>query len=608
MTKNNILNAISELKNIQGGRISKYRRNYRYYNYTIGASLENMKDPTVVGYNNYREFGEEEDTTLSPQLNVIASCIDTLTSKIAQSKVRPFFNTLNGTFADIQAVKQAQQFFDVMFDMQNVNKTVSEAFRDACIFDTGVIYVDDESGIISKALPFQVYARPAEVAYNKLTRVFYERKDFPTTLLPEKIYNKFKNKTLDYIDFGIYYDIKNKVKAYTANGSFVCQQEYNHEYLPFVFMYYKNPIVGNSSTSVVDILYTIQQEINVIMAKIKDASQLNPALTFLVPEGSNLKAQKLNNRVGNIITYKPQVNGGLPVTSSTPAFIDNQYSTLLNDLIQKSYELVGISQLSAMSKKPTGLDSGIALSTMENVESDRFETQVTQVIRTYVDIAKTCINVFDENAEILPLLNNRVPIKWKDIIKESNNMSIQYSAADSLSKDPSTKLQQLQQLAQAGVIPLARISQLMEIPDLEMGYSLSNNAIDAVMEIIKECIEEGNFDIPEYIPFDLLKEEIINTQLSLRAANKDGNKEDIIKLSKLYEKAEDLAMQWQLEAEQDNVNMQNENNTNLPYNKNILEREAAMTKVNDIETMPEAGRGETQDNAAWINNNDFDRA
>ena len=54
--------------------------------------------------------------------------------------------------------------------------------------------------------------------------------------------------------------------------------------------------------------------------------------------------------------------------------------------------------------------------------------------------------------------------------------------------------------------------------------------------------------------------------------------------------------------------MQNENNTNLPYNKNILEKEAAMTKVNDIETMPEAGRGETQDNAAWINNNDFDRA
>ena len=141
-----------------------------------------------------------------------------------------------------------------------------------------------------------------------------------------------------------------------------------------------------------------------------------------------------------------------------------------------------------------------------------------------------------------------------------------------------------------------------------MGYRLSNNAIDAVMEIIKECIEEGNFDIPEYVPFDLLKEEIINTQLSLRAANKDGNKEDIIKLSKLYEKAEDLEMQWQLEAEQENVNMQNENNTNLPYNKNILEKEAAMTKVNDIETMPEAGRGETQDNAAWINNNDFNRA
>src|SRR5574344_2766016 len=164
ISRNNILTNISELKSLSNNRTFKYRRNYRYYNATASATLENLRNPAVVGYNyNNRELGEEQDTTANPQLNVIASCIDTLHSKIAQSKVRPFFTTINGTFKDIQCVKQAQQFFDAFYDEQNVNKKVSDAFKDACIFDTGVIYINEETRTIERALPFQIHVRPSEV-------------------------------------------------------------------------------------------------------------------------------------------------------------------------------------------------------------------------------------------------------------------------------------------------------------------------------------------------------------------------------------------------------------------------------------------------------------
>lgn len=606
MTKQNILNNIAELKSFSGNRNYKYRRNYRYYNATKGCSLENLRNPMIVGYYNdaNREFGEEEDTTANPQLNVIASCIDTLHSKIAQSKVRPFFTTVNGTFKDIQCVKQAQQFFDTFYDEQNVNKKISDAFKDACIFDTGVIYINEETRNIERALPFQTYVRPAEVNYNKITRIFYEQKDFPVSLLPEKVLSKFKNKSLEYVDFGIYYDTVNKTKAFTGNGSIVLTETYEPDVVPFIFLYYKTPVLGNVTTSVADQLINIQQEINVLMAKIKDASQLSAALTFLVPEGSNLKVTQLNNRVGNALQYKPLANGGVPVSSATPPFIDNQYISLLNELIQKAYDLVGISQLSAQSRKPSGLNSGVALATMEDVESDRFETQLNQIIRAFIDVAKTCIKVFPQNEDILPEIANRVAIKWKDIVKESSNMSIQYSGADNLSKDPSTKLQQLQQLSMAGVIPAARIPQLMQIPDLEMGYSLSNNAIDAVMAVIKSCIEDDVFDVPEFIPFELLKEEIINTQLSLTSAGYDKNKKDILKLEKLYENVEDQAEQWVASADQENPEAAApQGDQALPQNQNILEQEANMVKAD----VASADQKAAPDNAAWVDSNDLDR-
>ena len=584
VTKEQITNATSSLKTLGSNRRSKYYRNYRRYNYTPFADLENIYDPSVVGY--YEQTMEvEEDTTKTPHINIIKSCIDTLTSKIAQSKVRPFFNTQNGTFKDIQTVKQAQAFFDLYYDLQNVNKKVSEAFRDACIFEKGVIYIDEVTKEITKALPWQVFIRPAEVTYGKITRVYYERKDYPTTLLDEKKVKAANAENSDYVVYGVYYDTFNHIKAELINGKVIKTSDYTPEKVPFVFLHYCSPIFGDTSQSIVDMLNSIQLEIDNLMMKIKDASQLNPALTFCVPKGSSVKTSQLNNRVGQILEYNATPNmTGSPVTVATPAFIDSQYMQLVEELKQSAYELVGISQLSAMSTKPTGLNSGVALSTMENIESDRFETQLNQVIRAYVDIAKTCIEVFPEEDTILPEDNQRLSIKWKDIVEESNKMVVQFSAADSLSKDPSTKLQQLQMLAQTGIIPQTRIAQFMELPDIQSGYSLSNNAINAVLTCINDCIEKNIFEVPDYIPFMMLKEEIINTQLSLKAAasEENDNSKDIAKLTKLYEAVEIKEADWQADQaiEQQEQAMQGETTPEgLPMGMNVLTQEAGMEQV-----------------------------
>ena len=590
VNNNDITNAISSLKAIGDNRRTKYYRNYRRYNYTPFADLENISNPSVVGY--YEQPAEiEEDTSQTPQINIIKSCIDTLTSKIAQSKVRPFFNTQNGTFKDIQTVKQAQAFFDLYYDLQNVNKKVSEAFRDACIFEKGVIYIDPLTKAISKALPWQVFVRPAEVTYGKITRVYYERKDYPTTLLDEKFLKKANADNYDYVVYGVYYDTFNHIKADIVNGYVVNVDTYTPDKIPFVFLHYCSPIFGDTSQSIVDMLNSIQLEIDNLMMKIKDASQLNPALTFCVPKGSSVKTSQLNNRVGQILEYNATPNmTGSPVTVATPAFIDGQYMQLVEELKQSAYELVGISQLSAMSTKPTGLNSGVALSTMENIESDRFETQLNQVIRAYVDIAKTCIEVFPEDDTILPEDNQRLSIKWKDIVEESNKMVVQFSAADSLSKDPSTKLQQLQMLAQTGIIPQTRIAQFMELPDIQSGYSLSNNAINAVLTCINDCIEKDIYEVPDFIPFLMLKEEIINTQLSLKAAASDenDNTKDIEKLTKLYERVEAKEADWQADQELNAqmAAMEGERTPEgLPAGMNVLTQEAQMEQVPPMEDM-----------------------
>jgi hypothetical protein len=329
--------------------------------------------------------------------------------------------------------------------------------------------------------------------------------------------------------------------------------KYDPKIVPYLQINYSDPIKGNTSQSVVDQLYGIQMQIDELLAVMKDSIAMNPGMTLLIPRSSNIKTNMLSNRTGQIIQYDP-IPGqtASPVTYATNDIISAQFVQLLDKLKNDAYEIVGISQLSATSQKPEGLNSGVALSTMEDIESDRFETQLNNVIRLYVDVAKACLDIFPPDEDILPNDLTRANIKWADIVEARNNMKIQFSAAQSLSKDPSEKLKQLVALSQAGVVPQSHIATLMELPDLQSGYNLANNAFNAVYTFIDDVMKNGVPEtIPEYLPTDkgqLLETEVINTMLSLAVKPVD-NAVEIETLKQLLMKIQEVQVNSNTNAE-----------------------------------------------------------
>ena len=551
MDKQEIIYQIRRLEQFYGNYKSKCLRNYRLYTYSSTVTLD-LSDSETVGFYQRGTFDIEDDTTSSIQENIIGSCIETLCSKIASQKVRPFFNTVNGTFKEMQIARQAQIFFDQLYEENNVNKTVTEAFKSACIFDKGVVKIGEDG--ITTRLPWNIYVDPKEVTYRQITHIAEKLPKTPGRILKMKYgITKGVDMNLDYTVYE-YYDIMAHEKSlYVEELNEVRTKKYDPEVVPYLFIYYTDPIKGNTSQSVVDQLYGIQMQIDELLAVIKDSIQMNPGMTLLVPRSSNIKTNMLSNRTGQIVQYDPiPGQSANPVTYATNDIISAQFIQLLDKLKNDAYELVGISQLSATSQKPEGLNSGVALSTMEDIESDRFETQLNNVIRLYVDIAKACLDVFPPEQNILPDDINRANITWADIIQARNNMKIQFSAAQSLSKDPSEKLKQLTALVTAGVIPQSHIATLMELPDLQSGYSIANNAFDAVYTFIDNVIKFGvPNEIPEYLPTEkggLLETEITNTILSL-AVKPDANAREINLLKELMMKIQEVQLNSQTNAE-----------------------------------------------------------
>lgn len=540
MDKNQIISNINTLESRYSAYKSKCLRNLRLFTYSSTTTLD-ISESEVVGFYQRGTFSTSDDTTSAIQENIIASCIETLCSKIASQKVRPFFNTVNGTFKEMQIAKQAQIFFDMLYEENNVNEIITDAFRNACVFDKGIVKISDDG--ITNRLPWNVFFDPREVTYNQITYVAEKLPKTPGRILELK-YGIKVNRNLDYTVYE-YYDVMEHIKAvYVQELNKVVTHEYKPNIIPYLEIHYTNPVKGDTSQSVVDQLYGIQTQIDELLAVMKDSIAVNPGMTLLVPRSSNIKTNMLSNRTGQIIQYDP-IPGQTtsPVTYATNDIISPQFVQLLDKLKNDAYEIVGISQLSATSQKPSGLNSGVALNTMEDIESSRFETQLNSVVRLYVDVAKACLDIFPPEIDILPDDLNRANIKWADIVEARNNMKIQFSAAESLSKDPSEKLKQLVALSQAGVIPQSHIATLMELPDLQSGYNLANNAFNSVYTFIDNVLVSGILPdkIPVYLPKNkggLLETEIVNTMLSL-SIKPEINAKEIDLLQQLFSKVQE---------------------------------------------------------------------
>ena len=199
---------------------------------------------------------------------------------------------------------------------------------------------------------------------------------------------------------------------------------------------------------------------------------------------------------------------------------------MLEYYIKQAYEIAGISQLSAMSKKPSGLDSGVALSTMEDIESDRFETQVANYINSYIDLANLLIEVLPEDDEVLPESVNTSSITWKDVKKQKDLFKVQYSAASSLSKDPAEKIKQVMQMSQIGLIGADKISHYLDMPDLEDAYKEASAVSDGVQQCISRAIEEGDYDVPDWVSYEALAQAITIEQNKLYASLSGDKKND----------------------------------------------------------------------------------
>jgi len=536
-----IKSSISKLHAFSSARDAKYNRNLnRYYNSgrNIGDASATIWNPAyqTVGFN--RTF--YDDSSVQTRLNVIKSASDTVVSKLSQARVRPFFDAVRGDYHTIRAARSAQDFFDHFYDSQKVYERAPEVARGCMLFDAGHFFIDEDNLEVRPIPHWEIFVNPYEVNAVGIRNVSYGmifRRNYPLAIIKAQFP---KNKTLEKYkqrdavgEYIIFYDLENGYKWYIYNADIIYRKKIEYKRFPVTSMFWSSPILGWSTTCLADDLYTIQVEIDEIQTRIDQAIKQSPFNTVYIPEGSEIKATMLSNEAAIVVPYMEGPSGGTPVVS-TPAPISTMYQSLLETYINKAYELAGISQLSAQSKKPAGLDSGVALQTYEDIESERHNVTVQAYIHQFVEIAEIAVEVFPDDADVMPSTYDKSSVKWSDIKKQRDLFRIQFSAGSALSKDPATKIQQIQGLQALGINLQPILPQLLELPDLETAYSVTTASYDYVQSIIQNAAENGIVEFLSIVNLEMLFSETVRWMMRLSAD--EANKKYIQNLNTLLER------------------------------------------------------------------------
>lgn len=531
-----------------------YVTDSNYKNIRLYGNLEPYSLRTL----GFQRSEPSASTTQKVTLNIVQSMVDTVVSKITKNKPKPTFLTDGGDWTLQTRAKKLTQFCEGVFYATDFYAKAATAFKHACILGTGAVKIFSKDGkihcetVLVEELKVDdtesIYGEPRQLHQTKFVHRDVLKQMFPkyeveidaatTNTLGASQYSNYKSqqnmlKVVESWHLPSGPEAKDGKHAICIENQTLFEDEYTKDYFPFVFFRWSNRPVGFWGQGLAEQLTGLQLEINKILRTIQISMHLVSVPKLLVEASSKVVSAHLNNKIGGIIKF-----AGTPPTFAPLGSIPPELFAHLERLYSKAYEIVGVSQLAAQSNKPAGLNSGKALRTYNDIETERFLDVGIRYQQAFMDASKQMIALARELSEEQGYKVNIMSkdfmktIDWKDVHLEEDQYMMKVFPTSALSSTPEGRLQDVQELLAAGFIDIDSARDLLDFPDLQAYNNFENAGVNDIKKLIELMAEEGEYQTPE--PFQDLAYGIKKIQKAYLFYRAAGAPEDRLELMRRW--------------------------------------------------------------------------
>ncbi len=487
-------------------------QHYRAYNDEMAAAIN------LTGISRPQSVGKHRPVTF----NVIKSMCDTVQAKIAKNRPRCTFLTSGGDFSQQRKGKLLEKFCDGQFYRTRIYEKAPEVFLDACVFGTGVLKVHEHNSdiMVERVFPEEIMVGIEEAKYKNPRSMFQVKavsRDVLTYTYPEyadQIRQSSNYETDEYDASSNVNEMVQVVEAWhlpSVEGApdgrhVIClenltllDEKYEHNYFPFVFLRWSDRLLGFWGQGLAEQLMGIQLEINTLLQNIQQQMHLAKPKVFL-ETGSQIADHQINNEEWGIIDYV-----GNPPTFFVPKTVSGEVFSHLDRLFNRAYQIAGVSELAAMSKKPAGLESAVALREFSDIETERFmivaqnyENMFIEAARQMIDLARKIAERGDDYEVVSSGDKYIEQINWRDIDLREEQYVMKIYPTSLLPQTPAGKLQKVIELAQSGIIQdPGTILKLLDYPDIESVTQYMTADQDEIDMLIENMVNKGEYVQPE---------------------------------------------------------------------------------------------------------------
>ncbi len=499
------------------------------------VQMENVKHMRLYGNHDYSGLAMfnymRSENSYSVQnrvtLNIIQSMVDTAVSKITKNKPKPYFLTDDGDFSLKRKAEKLTKFAEGQFYSVKLYELMPRIFSDACIFGTGClkIFVDGNKIKAERVFIDEIKVDDNESIYGnprQMHQVKWIHKDVLKACYPKAAgsiesavdaNNPSADPTSRNGDMIMVIEswrlpssdtTKDGKHTICINNETLFKEVWTKPNFPFVFSRWTERPLGFWGQGIAEQLTGLQLEINKLLRTIQISMHLVSVPKTFVEASSKILSTHLNNKIGSIVKY-----AGTKPEAGQLGTIPSELFTQLDRLYQRSFEVIGLSQLSAQSAKPPGLNSGKAMRTYNEIETERFMACAKRYEQTFLDAAELMIDCAKDISEVTNNYEVKVPgsgflktIKWADVDMEEDQYMMQIFPTSALSSTPSARLAEVQELMQAGLVSKEDGMKLLDFPDLKSYYNMTNSGVEDIERQIELMVDEGKYEAPE--PFQNL--------------------------------------------------------------------------------------------------------
>jgi hypothetical protein len=266
---------------------------------------------------------------------------------------------------------------------------------------------------------------------------------------------------------------------------------------PFVFIRYARPVIGFYGDSLASEMAGFQYEVNYVTETLRMAHRVAPTGVWITDDNTGVPDSYFQNETGYIIKKRP----GTTITHVSPEPAAAQTYQWLDKCSEGAMQWSGISAMSANAEKPAGITSGKALTTLDDIEADNFALFERDFEQLHLDIGDHLIDEFKGLAEENPDLKVLVPerrallrVDWKDVDLERDAIVMQTFPVNLLGRTPAARLQQVNDLFNAGIIDRALYLKLLDAPDIDSETDLDAAARTICDEQIERMLDAEDVD------------------------------------------------------------------------------------------------------------------